>query len=67
METYQLMCTLLTPDKPESKSFDELVKVVQDHVKPPPSRIAARYKFYTLSCKEGESIVEFVIRLRRAA
>ena len=49
METYQLMCTLLAPDKPESKSFDELVKVVQEHVKSPPNRIAARYKFYTLT------------------
>lgn len=67
METYQLMCTLLAPDKPESKSFDELVNAVRDHVKPPPSRIAARYKFYTLSRKEGESVAEFVVNLRRAA
>ncbi|MPC65985.1 hypothetical protein E2C01_060128 [Portunus trituberculatus] len=54
METYQLMCTLLAPDSPESKSFEELV-------------IAARYKFYTLSRKEGESIADFVVNLRRAA
>lgn len=67
LETYHLMCTLLASDKPESKSFDELVKVVQDHIKPPPSIIATRYKFYTLSRKEGESIAEFVVNLRRAA
>ncbi|MPC35941.1 hypothetical protein E2C01_029380 [Portunus trituberculatus] len=46
------MCTLLAPDSPESKSFDELLKTVQDHVKPPPSRNAALYKFYTLLPEE---------------
>ena len=35
--TYQLIRNLTAPDKPSSKSFDELVKLVQTHHQPPPS------------------------------
>ena len=30
IETYQLMCNLVQPAKPKEKTFNELVKVVQD-------------------------------------
>lgn len=67
LETYELICTLVAPDTPESKTFDELVEVVQKHVKPPPSKIVARFKFYTLSRTEGESISSLVVKLRQTA
>ena len=63
LETYGLICTLVAPAAPEDKSFDELVGLVQNHVRPPPSKIVSRFKFYTLARKERESISSFVVRL----
>ena len=67
LETYDLICTLVSPLEPEAKSFEELVKLVQEHVQPPPSKIVSRFKFYTLCRGEGESISSFVVKLRQAA
>ncbi|KAK4314476.1 hypothetical protein Pmani_014181 [Petrolisthes manimaculis] len=67
LETYDLICALVAPLPPEEKTFEELVTIVQDHVSPPPSKIVSRFRFYTLSRKEGESISSFVVKLRQAA
>ena len=64
LDTYDLICTLVAPDTPESKTFDELVKMVQEHVRPSPSKIVVRFKFYILTRTEGESISSFVVKLR---
>ncbi|KAK4321215.1 hypothetical protein Pmani_007945 [Petrolisthes manimaculis] len=67
LETYDLICVLVAPLPPEEKTFEELVMIVQDHVRPPPSKIVSRFRFYTLSRKKGESISSFVVKLRQAA
>ena len=43
--TYQLIRRLVAPQLPSAKSFDDLVKVVQDHYQPTPSVIVQRLKF----------------------
>ena len=53
MDTYDLICTLAAPAVLESKTFAQLVEVVQRHVKPPPIKIVACFKFYTLARMEG--------------
>ena len=65
--TYQLIKSLLAPNKPSERSFDELVKLVQDHHQPPPSESVQRYTFNTRSRKQGESITMYVAELRRLA
>ena len=67
LETYELLCSLVAPSEPDGKSFDELVKAVENHLNPPPSKIMARFKFYTLIRDGSESVSNFVVRLRRAA
>ncbi|KAK4315872.1 hypothetical protein Pmani_012923 [Petrolisthes manimaculis] len=67
LETYDLICALVAPLPPEEKTFEELVTIVQDHVRPPPSKIVSRFRFYTLSRREGESISSFVVKVRQAA
>ena len=47
-DMYELVSTLVVPDRPGSKKFDELVKITQDYVRPPPSKIVTKFKFYTL-------------------
>ena len=63
--TYQLIRDLVAPAKPTTKTFAELVKLVQEHHQPPPSFIVQRYNFNMRNQKEGETIAQFVAALRR--
>ena len=63
--TYKLIRSLLHPEKPTSKSFDDLVKLVKDHHQPTPLESVQRYNFNTRKQKEGETIAEYVAELRR--
>ena len=63
--TYQLIRNLAAPARPSEKSFEDIVKLVQEHHNPPPSAIIQRYRFHSRSQKEGESIAEFVAELRK--
>ena len=61
--TYQLIRDLVAPAKPISKSFAEIVKLVEDHHQPPPSFIVQRFNFNMRSQKEGEIVSAFVAGL----
>ena len=65
--TYQLIRNLASPTKPAEKSYDDLVKLVSDHLHPTPTVACQRYNFNTRKQKEGESIAEYVAELRRIA
>ena len=41
-KTYKLMCDLLAPAKPGEKSYQELVKLIQNHLAPKPSEIVQK-------------------------
>ena len=62
--TYQLIRNLVSPQKPSEKTFDELVKLVQEHHQPPPSVTIQQFSFHSRTRKEGESIANFVAHLR---
>ena len=64
-ETYSLLSSLMTPDKPSSKKADELSKILSDHLQPVPIVIAERYKFYSRVQEESESVANYVAELRR--
>ena len=66
-ETYQLIRSLVAPAKPKEKTFDELVKLVQDHHQPIPSAIVQWYKFNSRTQQAGDSIAIFVAELRHLA
>lgn len=61
---YKLMSDLLAPNKPGTKTFDELVKLVQDYYAPKPSEIVQRLKCHNRFRRPGESVVSFVAELR---
>ena len=42
---YSLIRSLVAPEKPTDKSFQQLVKLVKDHLTPLPSAIMQRFKF----------------------
>ena len=64
--TYQLIRNLIAPDQPKDRSFDELVKLVQDHHQPPPSAIMQRFNFHPAPADiKGETVSAFVAELRK--
>lgn len=64
-EAYELMVNLCTPEKPSSKSFNDLVKVMQEHLQPKPSILAERFKFRQRVQKSTESVAEYVADLKK--
>ncbi|KAF9408536.1 hypothetical protein HW555_011804 [Spodoptera exigua] len=56
--TYALMCDLCSPDFPENKTYEELVKLVADHLEPQRSEIAERHVFRLRRQREGEPLAE---------
>ena len=66
-KTYSLLCSLFTPDKPQSKSFATIVKTLEDHSETKLNVIAERFHFYRRSKMPSESVAEFVAELKRLA
>ena len=50
-----------------TKTFTRLSQLLQEHFEPTPTVIAERHKFWTVSQEEGESVSEFVVRLKKLA
>ncbi|XP_055923526.1 uncharacterized protein LOC129953979 [Eupeodes corollae] len=64
-KTLQLLCNLTSPEDPKTKSYDELIKLVKDHVNPAPSVIAEQNRFTKRTQHEGETISNFVADLKK--
>ena len=64
-DAYSLLRSLLSPVKPNTKTYTELVTTLTDHLKPKPVIIAERYKFYERIQNTDESISEFIAALRK--
>ena len=65
--TYKLMRNLVSPDKPSSKTFDQLKQVMKEHFNPKPSEMVQRYVFDSRSRQPTESVSAYVAELRRLA
>uniref|UniRef100_A0A2H1X066 SFRICE_040686 n=1 Tax=Spodoptera frugiperda TaxID=7108 RepID=A0A2H1X066_SPOFR len=65
--TYSLMCDLCSPGFPENKSYEELVKLVADHLEPQRSEIAERHVFRLRRQRDGESMMEYLQDLKHLA
>ena len=65
--TYELLGDLCAPDKPNTKTFEELVEKLTEHFQPTPTVISERYKFHLRSQQTGETAIEYIAALRRLA
>ena len=63
-KAYALLRNLLAPTKPAGKSFETLVEVMKDHLKPKPLVIAERFKLYRRNHHEGETVAQYLAELR---
>ena len=64
VKTYKLVRSLVAPEDPKDKSYEDLAKLLQDHFMPKPSAVVQRLKFNTRSQQPGETIVMFLAELR---
>ena len=66
-KTYALLRDLLTPEKPATKSLQEIVTTLQQHLSPKPLEIAERFGFYKRNQREGETVLTYVADLKELA
>ncbi len=66
-KTYALLSNLLAPEKPSTKTYDELVAVVKAHLDPKPLIIAERFRFYQRNQGDSESVAQYMAELRKLA
>lgn len=66
-DCYALMCDLCSPVQPEDKTFEQLVKVVKDHLEPERSEIAERHIFRQRKQQHGECIKVYLQNLKHLA
>ena len=65
--TYSLLSDLLAPDKPGSKSFDQICTALRNHFEPKRSIIAERFHFHKRDQTAGETVAAFDAALRKLA
>ncbi len=66
-ETYKLLRKLTFPAKPSTKSYTELVELLQKHLAPPPIVIAERFRFHKRDQQQHENVNDYVAELRQLA
>ena len=65
--TFKLLRSLIAPDKPDTKSCANLVKVLTEHFQPTPSETVQRFKFHGRTRQPGESVATYVSELHAIA
>lgn len=64
-KVYRLVRNLCAPDLPDTKTYDELVHLIGEHLNPKPLVIAERYRFYLRTQSETENVSQFKAALQR--
>ena len=65
--TYRLMKSLISPEKPKDKTYQQLVLLLKNHFDPKPSEVVQRFKFEQRNRKADEAVMDYVAELRRLA
>ncbi len=66
-KTYALLSNLLAPEKPSTKTYDELVAAVKAYVDPKLLIIAERFRFHQRNQGDSESVAQYMAELRKLA
>ncbi|XP_050346174.1 uncharacterized protein LOC126770705 [Nymphalis io] len=61
------MCDLCSPALTETKNFDQLVKLLSDHLEPQRSEIAERHVFRLRRQRPGEPLMDYLHNLKHLA
>ena len=66
-KTYGVLRNILSPAKPNQKSYKQLVEVLQSHYEPKPNIIAARFHFHRRIQTTEESLSNYIAELKKLA
>ena len=66
-KNYSLLRCLTAPERPQDKSYEDLVSALTTHFQPKPIVIAERFHFYRRNQAVGESLAQYIAELRRLA
>lgn len=66
-DVYEILVSLALPKMPSELSFEDILTKLTDHFKPQVNKRAERYKFNKIAQENGESIGDFIVRLKAAA
>lgn len=61
---YQVLKNLTAPNTPESKTYEDLVQILRNHIAPEPGEVAQQHKFCLRIQQEQESIANYVAGLK---
>ena len=62
---YSLLNDLCSPEDPYSKSFDDIVALLAEHLQPKPLEVSERYRFNLCVQGSTEGMADFLANLRR--
>ena len=60
---FKLLRSLISPAKPDAKSYEQLVEAIKSHHNPTPGEIVQCYRFNSCFHKESESIAKYLAKL----
>lgn len=66
-ETLKLLCGLCEPNMPQEKTYDEILAILESHFTPSIFIYNERKIFYETKKTDDETILEYVLRLRKLA
>lgn len=66
-KTYSNVRDLVSPARPDFKSYDNLVGILKKHFNPKPLVIAQRFYFHQRAQAESESISDYLAELKKLA
>ncbi|GBM97020.1 hypothetical protein AVEN_234747-1, partial [Araneus ventricosus] len=67
IKTLGVLRSLLAPESPSTKPYDDLIKVLKEHFAPTSSEIYRRFQFHKRLQHNNETVSSYVTELRRLA
>lgn len=63
-ESYKILKSLTAPDKPDTKTFKDLIGIFEKYFSPKVNEIAERFRFYKRNQKQYELISDYIVEIK---
>ena len=64
-KAYSLLRTIIAPEKPAEKTYQQLLDAMKSYVDPKPIVIAEHFRFHHRNQNEGETLTQYLAQLRK--